>query len=171
MIKQFLLIAGLCAGITAAAQPLRKMSPAELNSFITSSQKPLIVSFWATWCGSCVEEIPYFISHTRDKYGQEVDLVLVSLDVKAYFPSKIERFAARRNYTVPIIWMNETNADVFCPLIDAKWSGAIPSTLMVNNKKQYRKFYETGMSPLQFERNLKEMVEGKPATGSTGSSY
>jgi thiol-disulfide isomerase/thioredoxin len=164
MIKQFLLLTGLFTCLTLGAQPLRKMTPIELNAYITSSQKPLIVSFWATWCGSCVEEIPYFISHTRDKYGREVDLVLVSLDIKSYFPAKIERFAARKNYTVPIIWMSETNADVFCPLIDAKWSGAIPSTLMVNNKMQYRKFYETGMSPLQFEKNLKEMIEGKPVT-------
>jgi hypothetical protein len=108
-----------------------------------------------------VEEIPYFISTIKEKYSGDVELLLVSLDIKSYYPKRIESFAAKKNFDVPIVWLNEPNADVFCPLIDAKWSGAIPSTLMINNKKQYRKFYEVGMSPLQFERNLKELVEGK----------
>ncbi len=137
------------------------MTAEELNVYIAKSEKPLVVSFWATWCGSCNEEIPYFISTIKEKYKTDVELLLVSLDIKSYYPQRIESFATKRKYDVPIVWLNESNADVFCPLIDAKWSGAIPSTLMINNKKQYRKFYEAGMSPRQFESNLKGLVEGK----------
>ncbi|MEO5681359.1 MAG: TlpA disulfide reductase family protein [Chitinophagaceae bacterium] len=145
----------------ASAQQVQKMKAEELNAYIAKSDKPLVVSFWATWCGSCNEEIPYFISTIREKHNADVELLLVSLDIKSYYPARIASFAAKRKYDVPIVWLNEPNADIFCPLIDANWSGAIPSTLMINNKKQYRKFYEVGMSPLQFERNLKELVEGR----------
>ena len=130
------------------AQQIKKMTAIELNAYIANSEKPLVVSFWATWCGSCNEEIPYFISTIKEKYKTDVELLLVSLDIKSYYPQRIESFAVKRKYDVPIVWLNESNADVFCPLIDPKWSGAIPSTLMINNKKQYRKFYEAGMSPL-----------------------
>ena len=143
----------------AFTQQIKKMKAEELNAYIAKSEKPLVVSFWATWCSSCNEEIPYFISTIKEKYKTEVELLLVSLDIKSYYPGRIASFAAKRNYNAPIIWLNESNADIFCPLIDAKWSGAIPSTLMINNKKQYREFYEVGMSPLQFERNLKILVE------------
>ena len=161
MKKYYLLLFLLGMHFFAFTQQIQKMKADELNAYIAKSEKPLVVSFWATWCGSCVEEIPYFISTIKEKYSGDVELLLVSLDIKSYYPKRIESFAAKKNFDVPIVWLNEPNADVFCPLIDAKWSGAIPSTLMINNKKQYRKFYETGMSPLQFERNLKEMVEGK----------
>ena len=140
------------------AQQIQKMNVGELNAYIAKSEKPLVVSFWATWCGSCVEEIPYFISTVKDKFRGDVELLLVSLDIKSYFPKKIESFAVKKNFDVPIVWLNEPNADVFCPLIDPAWSGAIPSTLMINNKKQYRKFYEVGMSPLQFERNVRQLL-------------
>ena len=143
------------------AQPVQKMNADELNAYIAKSKKPLVVSFWATWCGSCVEEIPYFIATIKEKYRGEVELLLVSLDIKSYYPKRIEAFAARKNFHTPIVWLNEPNADVFCPAIDPQWSGAIPSTLMVNNNKQYRKFYEVAMSPLQFEKNLQQLLEGQ----------
>jgi len=153
----------LLSQVVMFAQQVKKMGVDDLGNYIARSEKPLVVSFWATWCGSCNEEIPYFISTIREKYNGDVELLLVSLDIKSYYPSKIQSFASKRNYDVPIIWLSESNADIFCPKIDPSWSGAIPSTLMVNNKKQYRKFYEVGMTPPQFERNLKELVEGKPA--------
>ena len=158
--KYTFLVLVLFLQVAGSGQVLQKMKAGELKDYISKSEKPLVVSFWATWCGSCNEEIPYFISTIKEKYKGDVDLLLVSLDIKSYYPSRIAAFASKRNYSVPIIWLNEQNADIFCPQIDAQWSGAIPSTLMVNNKKQYRKFYEVGMSPLQFEKNLNELLNG-----------
>ncbi|MEP6749546.1 MAG: TlpA disulfide reductase family protein [Bacteroidota bacterium] len=147
--------------LVAISQQVRKMNVNDLSAYIAKSDKPLVVSFWATWCASCNEEIPYFISTIKEKYKGDVDLLLVSLDIKSYYPARIASFVTKKNYDAAIVWLNEPNADVFCPKIDTTWSGAIPSTLMVNNKKHYRKFYEQGLSPLQFDKNLKELVEGK----------
>lgn len=148
--------------LNANSQPLQKMKAEELNAYIRKSEKPLVVSFWATWCASCNEEIPYFISTLHEKYKGEVELLLVSLDIKSYYPARIASFVAKKNYDASIVWLSESNADIFCPLIDPGWSGAIPSTLMINNKKQYRKFYETGITPLQFEKDVKELVSPAP---------
>ena len=164
MKKQFVFFILLLVQLQGFTQAIRKMKASELNAYIAGSSKPLVVSFWATWCGSCIEELPYFISTIKEKYKDEVELVLVSLDIKSYYPKRIEAFAARKKFHVPIIWMDEPNADVFCPAIDPQWSGAIPSTLMVNNSRQYRKFYEVGMSPMQFDRNIKLLLAGEPVS-------
>lgn len=149
----------IIADLFACSQQIKKMNADELTAYIAKTDKPMVISFWATWCGSCVEEIPYFISTIKEKYKTEIDLLLVSLDVKTYYPQKITAFVARKNFNCPIIWLSESNADVFCPKIDNQWSGAIPSTLMVNNKKRYRKFYEQGLTPFQFEKGLKALLE------------
>ncbi|MFT3934902.1 MAG: TlpA disulfide reductase family protein [Chitinophagaceae bacterium] len=154
----FFLLLFVMAQQIAQSQLLQKMDADALAAYITHSQKPLVVSFWATWCASCNEELPYFISTIKEKYKDSVELLLVSLDIKSYYPQKITAFADKKNYNVPLAWMSESNADIFCPKIDPKWSGAIPSTLMVNNKTRYRKFYETGLSPLQFEKSLRDLV-------------
>ena len=52
----------LLVQVVLLAQQVKKMGVEDLGSYIAKSEKPLIVSFWATWCGSCNEEIPYFIS-------------------------------------------------------------------------------------------------------------
>jgi thiol-disulfide isomerase/thioredoxin len=161
MKRSYILLPLLLIQLFASSQQIHKMNADDLSAYIAKSDKPLVVSFWATWCASCNEEIPYFISTIKEKYKTDVELLLVSLDIKSYYPARIESFVARKNYNASVVWLDESNADIFCPKIDTTWSGAIPSTLMVNNKKQYRKFYEQGISPLQFDKDLKELVEGK----------
>ena len=41
--------------------------------------KILVVNFWATWCPSCLKEIPAFI-HLQSKYGEQVQFIGIALD-------------------------------------------------------------------------------------------
>ena len=149
----FFLLGGACS-----AQQVTRISIAELQAYIHKSEKPLVVNFWATFCKPCVEEIPYFQSTIRNQYKGDVELLLVSLDLPDYYPSRIANFATQKNFSASIFWLNETNADYFCPMIDSSWSGAIPCTLMINNKKRYRKFFDDQLSAVQFEKELKALV-------------
>ncbi len=142
----------------APAQEIKKIKITDLESYITKSDHPLIVNFWATFCGPCIQEIPYFQSVTAKYKDRKVELLLVSLDLPDYYPAKISSFARQNNYTTPIMWLNETNADYFCPKIDKSWSGGIPSTLFINNKTQYHKFFERQLTEPQVELNIKEMI-------------
>jgi thiol-disulfide isomerase/thioredoxin len=160
--KKSLVMLGLVLSVCCsyAQTTVTKMNIGELDEYITKSEKPLIVNFWATFCKPCVDEIPYFLSHISDRYEGEVDLVLVSLDPQDYYPRKLTAFAGSRKFTAPIIWLNESNADVFCPRINVKWSGAISATLMINNKTGVKKFYDRQLTPLQFEKEVKQLVNG-----------
>ena len=161
MKKSFVLLGLMLSLCSVYAQTtVTKMNIGELDEYIAKSEKPLIVNFWATFCKPCVDEIPYFLSHISDRYEGEVDLVLVSLDPKDYYPRKLTAFAGSKKFTAPIIWLNESNADVFCPRINVKWTGAIPATLMINNKTGVKRFYDRQLTPLQFEKEVKQLVNG-----------
>ncbi|MBK7556902.1 MAG: TlpA family protein disulfide reductase [Chitinophagaceae bacterium] len=131
-----------------------------VRSYSAKNDTVYVVNFWATFCKPCIEEIPHFLRLAEKYKSQKVKLLLVSLDLPAYYPAKIVSFAKKNNYNTNIVWLNETNADHFCPMIDQKWSGAIPSTIIVNNSNGYRKFKEEEMSAVELERSLQEAIGG-----------
>ena len=138
-----------------------------VDQFNKNNDTVYVVNFWATFCKPCVAELPYFISICNKYKDQKVKLLLVSLDLPDYYPAKIAAFAKKNNFNTAIAWLNETNADIFCPMIDKKWSGAIPATIVVNNKSGYKKFVEDEMKPEAFEATLKLAISKSSSIGFT----
>src|SRR5687768_15374428 len=128
--------------LSMAAQKIPKWKIEELEAYIQKSHRPVIVNFWATYCIPCIEEIPYFQELVKKYRKDSVELLLVSMDFEEMYPDKIKKFAEKRKFTAPIAWLDETNADHFCPRIDSSWSGVMPATLFINNKTGFRSFYE-----------------------------
>ena len=157
-------VAGILAfallfSIALRAQEIPKMKIADVVKMIDTSTVPLVINFWATWCGPCVREIPWFEKTVAEFRDQKVRLVLVSLDFADDYPKGIAAFVKKNGYKSDIVWLNETNADLFCPPIDKSWDGAIPVTLMVNNKKKYRQFYGQQLPEQKLLLELKKLVE------------
>ncbi len=148
----------LAANGVASAQNISKLKMADVLQRINQpNDTTYIISFWATFCKPCVAEIPGFIK-VADKYKNEkVKLLLVSLDLPGFYPKRIAAFATKNNFNTNIAWLNETNADYFCPLIDSSWSGAIPATVIVNAKRGYKKFWEGEVSEAELEGELKKV--------------
>jgi thiol-disulfide isomerase/thioredoxin len=137
------------------AQQVKKTQINEIEDIIQKSDHPVIISFWATWCAPCIKEIPYFQETVKKHSSTGIELILVSLDFKEAYPATISSFIKNKNFDATFYWLNETNADHFCPKIDSKWDGGIPATLFVNNKTGYRKFYDRQLTPLQVEHEIK----------------
>ena len=159
--KTFFLIALLFFSTAIDAQEVRAVKVTELSKTIKESKTPLIVNFWATFCVPCIQEMPYFQEMARQYKSQNVSLLFVSLDLKEAYPSKVNAMAKKLQLSFPVVWLNETNADYFCPKIDTTWSGGMPSSLFVNNATGYHKFFEDQLSREKLEGTIKEMIKPK----------
>ena len=144
---------------SVAQTSIPKWKITDVQKYMNSGKdEVLVINFWATFCKPCVAEIPSFIEITNKYKDQNVKLLLVSLDLPSFYPKKVAAFAKKNNWNANIVWLEETNADYFCPKIDPKWSGSIPATLIINPKTGYRKFFEEEIEKEKFEAAVKEAM-------------
>lgn len=158
--KKLLLISciALCVHVTNA-QTIRKVKIYDVLKMMDTASTPLVVNFWASWCKPCIQEIPWFEKSVAALKDKKVKLVLVSLDFPEDYPKGIQEFAKKNGFQSRIVWLDETDADYFCPKIDLSWQGAIPATVLVNNKKKFRKFYGQQLPEEKLKLALLEMLE------------
>ena len=159
-LKYLIFTCCLAAGINqnTASQTIAKWKIEDLEQYISNSDTPTIINFWATYCIPCLKEIPYFEETVKKYKGRGVKLLLVSLDFSEAYPQKLSAFIKKRKFASPVVWLDETNADYFCPKVDGKWSGVMPATLFVNNKKSIRNFFEEEMPKERFEEEIKKIL-------------
>jgi thiol-disulfide isomerase/thioredoxin len=62
--------------------------------------RPLIINFWATWCGPCKEEIPALIELAAKYKSNGLAVLGVSIDDK---PEELKKFAAEYKMSYPVL--------------------------------------------------------------------
>lgn len=157
--KRIIFLFLLALWVGGAQAQVKKVKITDLETYIQNSDHPLMISFWATWCVPCVEEIPWFQEGVAKFADQKVELILVSLDFPKDYPNKLEAFIKKKNWQASFYWLDETNADYFCPKVHPRWEGGIPATLFVNNKTGYRRFFDRALTDRQVEPEIKTMLK------------
>lgn len=94
-----------------------------------------VVNFWATWCGPCVKELPYFEQLNTE--NKNIKVVLVSLDFKNQFESKLLPFLKKKSIKSQVVFLADTDYNTWLPMVDKEWSGSIPATLIIKNGKNF----------------------------------
>lgn len=66
--------------------------------------KPIVINFWATWCGSCKSELPAF-ENLNNKYDGQVQFLMVNL-TDGYTETKkgVEEFVKNNNYNFNVFY-------------------------------------------------------------------
>lgn len=145
------------AGING--QAIQKAGTQDIKAILENPEDKLfVVNFWATWCGPCVKEIPYFEKVAKEYSDNKVEFILMSLD----FPSELERrlipFINKNNISLRVILIEELEYDKWMKFVDSVWQGNLPSTLFFNNAKDLRQFVARPLDEPDLRNIINSMI-------------
>ena len=138
----FAIFSALTAGpsVAAAAEELPSSGPlfaATLNDLDDTpvaleryKGKPLIVNFWARWCGPCRAEIPELIKF-RAAHKGKIEVLGIGIEDKAE-PAK--EFAKAYEMDYPVLVAKEKGIPLMQALGNSK--GGLPYTLFIDRNGQ-----------------------------------
>jgi peroxiredoxin len=89
-----------------------------------------LVSFWATWCGSCVAEFADLQDTFRMYSDRGFQLVTVSANAPDEKPSVL-RFLQRKHATSRNLLFGSEDTEALQAAFDSKWQSAVPYTVLL----------------------------------------
>lgn len=123
--------------------------PSLAGNVVASSSlhgKPVVLNFWATWCGPCVKEIPTLKTLARDS---DVQVVTIAIDENG--AADVQPFVDKHDIGYTVLLGDKAVFERF-----NGW--AIPYTLVLDDSLQIVSLHRGYVSLRSLERNLRRAV-------------
>lgn len=103
----------------------------KLKPFMEATNDSIyVVNFWATWCGPCVKELPYFEQLQENYKDKNVRVILVSLDFLDKIETKLIPFMQKEQLKSEVLVLDQKGMNEWISQIDSTWEGDLPATLI-----------------------------------------
>lgn len=114
--------------------------------------KPIVVNFWASWCGPCKSEFPAF-EDAYNKYGNDVEFMMINLtDGYQETISSAKSFIDEQNYTFPVYYDTTMSAS------NAYGVFSIPKTLFIDKNGNIVQNRTGTISQDTLEQNIESLL-------------
>ncbi len=114
----------------------KKITAEELKSLAKpTDKKPVLINFWATWCGPCRSEFPELVQIDADYRAKGLNFYLVSIDDFAVIDTRVSEFLTEYDSTMPSYLINlESRQEIAKAVrrIAPRFPDTYPLTLLFN---------------------------------------
>lgn len=158
--KLSLLLAGFFV-LIIFSQPVMaatKMPAFSLSDVVTGetvdseifSGKTLLVTFFATWCPPCLQEVPDLI-RLQKKYAEK-GFSVVALSVDEGGPKVVRKLVERRSINYPVLMADRSTAKKFGGFV------GIPTSFLINSSGTVVKKYPGYVHHMILENDIKKIL-------------
>ncbi len=145
---------------TTAITDLKPLLPSGEN------KKPLLINFWATWCGPCRVEFPELVRIDAEYRAKGLDFAIVSLDNFGAMDFRVADFLKSYKSTMPSFLLDlptQTKINQAIRQIAPRSRGGMPLTLLFDAKGKLV-YQKTGIVDAKILRaKIDKVLTGKPA--------
>ena len=141
------------------SQVVRPINESRLDSLITNRNgKILVLNFWATWCGPCIEEFPDLVKISQQFKKQNVDFAAISVDDPDEIESDIAPFIKKLKAPFLVFVSDIGSQDTLINKIDKEWNGGIPATFIYDETGKRRGFLFGLQHYDQFKKAIEDVL-------------
>ena len=113
--------------------------------------KVVLLNFWATWCGPCKIEMPWFVDFQRKYKDRGFTVMAVSLDEDGWDP--VREFAEAMEFNFPVLLGDEAVSDAFGGII------VLPTTLIVNQAGKIVFTHQGLVAKAKYEEEIEVLLD------------
>ena len=116
----------------------KKITAEELKNLAKpSDKKPVLINFWATWCGPCRSEFPDLVQIDADYRARGLNFSIVSVDDFAIVDTRVPEFLESYDSTMPSYLINlDGREEIFKAVrrIAPRFPDTYPLTLLFDGR-------------------------------------
>ncbi len=120
--------------------------------------KVVLVNFWATWCGPCIQEIPALIDLREKLDPSSFALVAISLDDPADSSWLVQEFIETRFPKWESYLSAEIEDYLLVEELDPYWSGVMPANYLIGTNGAVVKTLLGGHSEEKFAEAIQALM-------------
>ena len=114
---------------TSPPGTVAQIDEVELRKLMVPDGKPLLINFWATWCGPCREEFPDLVKLDQEFKGK-IDFLTISLDDASDITTAVPQFLASVKAEMPAYLLKTADESALIMSVSKEWHGGLPFTIL-----------------------------------------
>ena len=112
--------------------------------------KVVLLNFWATWCGPCNIEIPWFIDLERKYQGRGFAVLGVSMDDEGW--KVVKPFIEMKKINYPVLLGSDEISRLYGDI------ESLPTTLLIDREDKIASLYTGVVSRDIYEREISQLL-------------
>ena len=112
--------------------------------------KVVLLNFWATWCGPCKIEMPWFVEFQRKYKDRGFSVIAVSMDEEGW--DVVRPFVDELKPNFPIVIGNDEMGDEYGGVV------ALPTTFIIDKEGKIASSHQGLVSKGDYEEEIEELL-------------
>ena len=121
--------------------------------------KVVLLDFWATWCGPCKMEIPWFIEFQRAKKNRGFEVIGVSMDEEGW--AAVRPFLKEMQVNYRVLLGDDRTADSYGGL------EALPTTFLIDREGRIASTHVGVADKKDFEDVIDQLLAQRATSGNS----